>query len=651
MDEAKDFTASRTEPLMGGADVSIIIRTFNEREYLPALLEGIRDQRYSRAEVIVVDSGSYDGTPEWAETAGARVVRIDSRDSTFGYSLNVGLRHSDATYAVLVSAHTRPVDAHWLEELVAPLCEGRTAMVYGRQLGAENESKFSETQDLRRGYGPRRLVLKPPRFFGSNANAAIPRALWDRFSFDESLPGLEDIAWVKHWMEQGYRVVYEPRAAIYHIHLHRETWGQVRRRYYREGVAARRIGIKRRRGIPLDLGREAKNTIADIWRAGTEGKLVRLSKEIFLFRFHKTMGTLSGLWDGAIMDDPARRQAVFFDKVGMAVWIHAPRRASLDEVTVPPVKPGDVLIKVAYVGVCGTDREIYEGTLGYYRTGIGKYPIVPGHEFSGRVMQFGSNVDGLERGDAVVAECIQTCGQCPSCEVGNWVACSNRQELGVIGRNGGYAQYVVVPGRFVHRLPAGMELKKAALCEPLAVVNKGLHRLERAWPNGMPKRCAVVGGGPLGHLCARVLSLQGHEVTVFDRNPERLKFFRGTGIRTESTMPSLGEYEGLVEATGDPDSLTQMMRKSAPGVAILLLGLPYAKREFSFEDVVAYDKTIVGSVGSGRDDFQAAIKLLERLDLSVLTRTVLPLEKFLEAWEESRRGRRLKILLEVDGSL
>lgn len=631
-------------------ETSIVIRAFNEQKYLPRLLEAIAEQTYRDFEVIVVDSGSYDRTPEIAQQHGARLIRIDSRDFTFGYSLNVGIRYSAGQYIAIVSAHTEPVDSSWLAHLIDPLGHDGTAMVYGRQLGAP-VSKFPEVQDFERTFGPTRQILEPPYFFANNANSAIRRDLWRQYSFDEVLPGLEDIDWAKHWMERGHQVVYEPRAAIYHIH--EETWRQVRRRYYREGLAARWIGIKGRRHVPLEIVQEGKRLAEDLVQAGREGSLVQKSREIGLFRFHKALGTARGLWDGAILEDPRRREEMFFDTSYKAVVIHGPDKAVFQEVEMPEIKPGDALIKVAYEGVCATDLEILDGTLGYYKSGTANYPVIPGHEFSGRVAKVGANVTHLQESDPVVAECIQSCGQCEECRKGNWIGCQERKEVGVIGQNGAYAEYIVLPGRFVHKLPDDMDLKKAALCEPMAVVLKGLKRLERAWGPGDEKACAVVGAGPIGHLCARILALRGHEVTVFDRNPLRRAYFDDSSIEALSSedLTTLTDHEVLVEATGDPEALDAMLHHSRAGSSLLLLGLPYARREFNFESIVAYDKTVIGSVGSAAEDFRDAISLLPQLDLRQYTEKIFLLEEFESAWEVCKSRSHLKAILEVDPSL
>jgi 2-desacetyl-2-hydroxyethyl bacteriochlorophyllide A dehydrogenase len=638
---------------MSKPEISIVIRTFNEEKFLPGLLETLEQQSYRDFETIVVDSGSLDRTREIASRQADKLLRIESHDFTFGHSLNVGIRSASGKYIAVVSAHTLPVDGHWLGNLIGPLRDEHTAMVYGRQLGGKS-SKFSEMQDLRRTFCVKREIMQPPRFFANNANSAIRKDLWLEHSFDESLLGLEDIEWAKYWMERGYHVVYEPEAALYHFH--KENWRQVRRRYYREAVAARWIGIKGGKHALLTPVLEALRMVLDLGsilssftkRTETSKTLLDLTRETVLFRTNKSLGTVKGLLDGGVMENPSAREDIFFDRSCKAVAIHGPGRASMEEIEISEVKPGDVLIRVAYEGICMTDLEIFDGKLSYYKNGMAKYPIVPGHEFSGHVVTAGSNVNHVEPGDPVVVECIQSCGSCDACLRENWIACQSRTELGVIGRNGGYSEYVVVPGRFVHRLPAELDLRKACLCEPLAVVLKGVERLERMHSTPLTsKHCAVIGAGPLGHLCARALAYKGHQVTVFDRNPLRRSYFEGSEIEVSDDLDRLNQFENLVEVTGDPHALDVMLHQSPAGAIILLLGLPYAHQKFTFESIVAFDKIIVGSVGSSTRDFEEAIALLPQIDTTAFVEKIFPLSEFMNAWELTRSRKHLKIILKT----
>jgi len=633
---------------MAMPETSVVIRAYNEEKHLPALFDGLAAQTYQDFETVVVDSGSFDMTREIARERADRLARIDQHHFTFGHSLNVGVQHGTGRFIAIVSAHTLPVDADWLAHLVKPLKDERMAMVYGRQMG-RSDSKFSEFLDFERTFGPERKVLTSPDFFANNANSAVRRDLWEKHPFDEALPGLEDIEWAKYWMERGYQVVYEPAAGIYHIHA--ESWAQVRRRYYREGQAARWIGVHRRRDLPGDAWRETRYFWGDLARACRQQQFKQKAPEIARFRFEKLIGTVKGVWDGSFMDNPLKRQRVFFEKRYRALVIHGPGRASVEELELPPLKPGDVLIKVAYVGVCGTDLEVFEGRLEPYRTDKAGYPLTPGHEFSGRVVEVGANVKGICEGDRVTAECVQSCGTCAACRRQNWTACEQRQELGVLGLNGAYAEYVIVPWRSVHHIPEDVPLQRASVCELVAVALKGLKRLELNWKPDDFKRCVVVGAGSLGHLCAQILALRGHCVAVYDRDPARLSYFDGMAVQTRQALDDLTEFDALIDATGDPDVLDKMLHNSGPGSVLLLLGLSYARHEFNFGALANHDKTIIGSGGASASEFEEAVRLLPQLNLDAFIQKFFRLEEFEQAWSLFRQRRYLKIQMAIDDLL
>jgi 2-desacetyl-2-hydroxyethyl bacteriochlorophyllide A dehydrogenase len=637
-------------------ETSVVIRCFNEQKYLPGLFDALDRQAYRDFETVIVDSGSFDRTREIAEARAHKVLRISSHDFTFGYSLNAGIRAAAGRFVAIASAHTEPCDEHWLERLIAPLRDDKVAMTYGRQLGKAC-SKFSEAEDFERTFGPQPRDESPARWSVNNANSAIRRDLWERYPFDEELTGLEDIDWARRWMNEGYRVVYQPEARLYH--LHEESWRQIRRRYYREAVAARRMGIKGPERIVSELAAELRNTVSDLASAispkdnpvAQRLSLGQRLREVVYFRLNRNAGAFRGLLERHPLETAEEREDALFDRSTRAVVIHGPGRVALEEVELPECKPGDVVIRTSHVGVCATDLELLSGSLGYYKTGMAKYPIVPGHEFSGRIVSVGQNVATLREGDPVVVECIQSCGTCAECRAGNFIGCAERTELGVFRRNGAYADFVTVPARFVHRLEPGTDMRQAALCEPLAVVLKGMRRLMPALaaaPGG-DKRAAVTGAGCIGHICAVELARRGYPVTVFDRNPARLDVFKGRpGIETATDLDRLGEFNVVVEATGHPEVLDKALHGAPAGATLLLLGLPYARKEFSFEAIAAFDKCVIGSVGSTAEDFAEAIRLMPSLDLSPLLACHLPLSSFAEAWELARSGSRLKIILDVE---
>ncbi len=625
-------------------ETSVVIRSFNEERWLPEVFEALARQRYRDFEVILVDSGSVDHTRDIAAAHGARILRLRSEDFTFGYSLNLGIREAQGAFIAIVSAHAIPSDEDWLENLVAPLRNPETAMVYGGQRG-HPISKFSEARDFERVFPTEAHSMQVEEYFANNANSAVRRSLWELHPFDEGLPGLEDIEWSKHWKLSGREVVYQPDACI--IHVHTETWPKVRQRYYREAMAARWVGLLVLRHIPGQIWREVRWCLHDLWLALRAGRFRALAGEILRFRYAKTMGTVEGIMDSRGIDSPGRRAEVFSQRGFPAVVISAPHKARIEDRVIPSLKPGEVLIRVGYVGICATDLEILEGTLGYYKSGMASYPIIPGHESSGTVVGLGPRITDLAEGDRVVVECIQGCGECDLCRADGAIQCRDRREVGVIGQDGAYATFLVTRARYVHKVPVGVGLNTAALTEPLAVVIKGLRRLGSQASGDPPRRCAVIGAGTIGHLAARVLALRGHDVTLIDRDPGRLALL-GDTVTTTTEMTGLDRFEWLIEATGNQAALSALLTRSATGATLLLLGFPYAESAFSFEHIVGFDRTVIGSVGSNGQDFDQALATMSSLDTSPFLGTVFPLADFEQAWTAVRSRRHLKVMLQVD---
>ena len=143
-----------------------------------------------------------------------------------------------------------------------------------------------------------------------------------------------------------------------------------------------------------------------------------------------------------------------------------------------------------------------------------------------------------------------------------------------------------------------------------------------------------------------MLSLRGHDVTVFDREAARLSLL--TGIATAQTLANLDKYDWLVEATGDQSALTSLLQQSATGATLLLMGLPYAHHNFSFESIVGFDKTVVGSVGSNGADFEEALATLALLDTSPFLQASYPLEEYESAWTDVRSRAHIKVMLKID---
>lgn len=628
-------------------EATVLIRAYNEERWLPEVFASIARQHYRDFEVLLVDSGSVDRTRDIAAANGARIIRMRTEDFTFGHSLNVGMRAIRSPYVAILSAHAIPSDEHWLGNLVTAIKQPNVAMVYGGQRG-HAISKFSESRDFERMFPdtPREETdIEVP--FANNANSMVRHDLWQKHPFDEGLPGLEDIGWAKHWLERDHRVLYEPSGCI--IHVHTESWPQVRRRYHREGMGARWVGTRILRSIPTEVLRESWWLVQDLWFAARAGRLASLAGEIARFRYEKTLGTIGGIVDSRGLSNPTTRAEVLSINEYPALVVRGPHRVRLEDRRVPPLKPGEVLVRVSHIGICGTDLEIVEGSLGYYRTGMASYPIVPGHESSGTIVALGPRVTEFNEGDRVVVECIQGCGECDECRRDEAIRCKERREVGVIGQDGACATYMVTRARYVHRVPPGLSLAEAALAEPMAVVMKGLRRLGSLPEGDRPRRCAVAGAGTIGHLAARILAQRGHSVTVFDRQSERLDALRDA-VQTSQEMTEIGQHEWLIEATGSQEVLSQLLQRASTGATLLLLGLPYSSQTFNFEDIVAFDRSVVGSVGSSAADFEAALAALAKIDTSPFMRQAFPIADYEKAFAAARSRSVLKVMLTADAA-
>lgn len=219
--------------------VSIVIRTLNEARYLEELLQGIEAQVTDGLlhEVVLVDSGSTDGTVGIAERYGCRIHHIARDAFSFGRSLNMGCEAASGEILVITSGHCVPTDDKWLQRLCQPILDGHAEYVYGRQLGGD-KSHFSEKRIFHK-YFPEQAAIPQEGFFCNNANAALHKGAWERYRFDEELTGLEDMELAQRLVNGGGRVAYVSAAAV--LHHHDETWPQVRRRFEREAIALQKI--------------------------------------------------------------------------------------------------------------------------------------------------------------------------------------------------------------------------------------------------------------------------------------------------------------------------------------------------------------------------------------------------------------------------
>jgi len=310
----------------------------------------------------------------------------------------------------------------------------------------------------------------------------------------------------------------------------------------------------------------------------------------------------------------------------------------------PVLDEGEVLIKVQYCGICGSDLHTY----------IEGVPARYGHEYSGDIVEVGSGVKGWEIGDRVTAESINSCGECHWCMRGEMNLCEDFYEAWSQSA-GGFATYTKAKYRQLHKLPPELSYEEAALAEPTAVA---LHSI-RLSKMGVGDVVAVLGLGPIGQLVARLAKISGaRAVYVTEASQSRIELARGV-VDKAIDANVVNPVDRILELTGGrgPDvvfecagaiSTTQqsiaLVRK---GGTIVLVGVCLHPVETLACDIVLKELTVRGSMIFCSGEYASALNLIEakKIDVAPLITRVMPLDDINEAFEKAVRGEGGKILV------
>src|SRR5262249_14824803 len=202
-----------------------------------------------------------------------------------------------------------------------------------------------------------------------------------------------------------------------------------------------------------------------------------------------------------------------------AIQMVAPKKLQQARLPVPSLAEGEILVKTAYVGVCGTDIHLLQGQSFYYDHGFLKYPFVFGHEYTGYVVAT-RGVKDLYEGDRIVGHCMVECHLCDNCRKGRRHLCRNLKEVGLRYIAGAAAEYVAVPAYAVTKVPDGLSLKAATLVEPTVTA---YHALERVRVRS-DDTVAIIGSGALGLLSLLLAKLTAARVDVIGVEATELEF-------------------------------------------------------------------------------------------------------------------------------
>lgn len=300
---------------------------------------------------------------------------------------------------------------------------------------------------------------------------------------------------------------------------------------------------------------------------------------------------------------------------------------------VPEPEAGEAQVSVRLAGICGTDLEMLSGYSSF--TGI------PGHEFIGTISHCPERPE--REGERVVGEINASCGSCPECLRGSGAHCPQRTVLGIVGRNGAFAEYLTLPEPNLITVPNEVSDRAAVFVEPLAAALEIFQQIQ-VRPED---RVLLIGAGRLGQLIAQVLGLHGCPLAIVCRHESQQAVLHRLGIETFRDCESAGDrWDIVIEATGSKKGLNQALGCVRPRGTVVLKSTCSGTTEVDFSKIVVDEIRVVGSRCG---PFRPAMDLLchKHVQTDFLVDEVVSLDDALQGFERSRRPGALKVLLDL----
>lgn len=252
-----------------------------------------------------------------------------------------------------------------------------------------------------------------------------------------------------------------------------------------------------------------------------------------------------------------------------AIVLHAPGDIRLEDRPKPEAKPGEVVVKVASVGVCGSDlpRMLVKGAW--------KMPLITGHEFSGHIAELGRGVEGWAMGELVAVPPLLPCNECNQCRTGNFSRCRDYDYFGS-RRDGAYAEYVAVPVGNLLKVPQHVDPRAVAMTDPASIA---LHALWKAGGMTVGQTGGVVGCGPIGLYAIQWMRLMGaSEIIAVDVSEEKLALARQAGasicILSKDLDANKARADVVIEAVGFDQTINAAVMLAGPGGHVTFIGIP-----------------------------------------------------------------------------
>ncbi|ARV60959.1 alcohol dehydrogenase [Nostocales cyanobacterium HT-58-2] len=313
------------------------------------------------------------------------------------------------------------------------------------------------------------------------------------------------------------------------------------------------------------------------------------------------------------------------------LWLENNQLQLRTDIPIPEPPPGEALVRVLSAGICNTDLELKRG---YY-----PYTGILGHEFVGVVEQGSEHLVNKR----VVGEINAVCGQCRFCRSGQPTHCENRTVLGIVNRNGAFAEYLCLPPENLHPVPDIIPTNVATFTEPLAAALEIQQQVELSSNN----RVLVVGDGKLGILVAQTIALTGCDVLVVGRHRDKLAHLEARGIKTGlSDAVTDRAFDISVECTGNSEGFAIARRALRPRGTLVLKSTYAGKLNLDASSLVVDEITLIGSRCG---PFAPALELLAqgKVDVKPMIHASYPLVEGLAAFERAQTKGVLKVLLEI----
>ena len=326
----------------------------------------------------------------------------------------------------------------------------------------------------------------------------------------------------------------------------------------------------------------------------------------------------------------------------------------LEDIPEPAIGINDVLIRVRYAGICGTDVHIFQWDDWAQKTI--RVPMAIGHEFVGEVVQVGSNVNDFFPGDIVSGEGHVVCGRCRNCMAGRRHLCANTQGVGV-NRAGAFAEYIALPMTNIWRHHPGINQEVAAIFDPFGnAVHTAL-----SFPV-LGEDVLITGAGPIGIMAIPVARHAGaRHIVITDMNPYRLDLAKKMGATlainpAETSLPDvqkqLGMSEGFdvgLEMSGNPAALKDMIANMSHGGKIAILGIPSKEMPMDWRQVIFNMITIKGIYGREMYDtwYKMSVMIESGLDISPVITHRYAFEDFQKGFDAMISGQTGKVVLDL----